>query len=316
MVAVISGTSVALLIVCIGGSSNRAGGIAYSLGQSQIFGAGGTFSKGKDEVLKLHVVDRHIGADCDAGPIYNIDGVLVEILVGDVVWLGANYRVVALYGWAGVGETSKILEGSSWERGKSLRKWGVSSIKDIGSNIDWLKVERIRGDGAEPVVDGSGWGCGNNGVQIDLVIGEDRWEPCDGVPYGESAHGEGSLPGGSLVVELAIVKISVGIHPVVCEGVYFEYGLNDHIVQFYHVYFIGIWSIEISTDTCGCTWAIHHEGHVDDLPYHFVVYLLEGMTEMVGDWGISSTESYCEGQGIESGCPWVIVAAHVESVCS
>ena len=85
MVAVISGTSVALLIVCIGGSSNRAGGIAYSLGQSQIFGAGGTFSKGKDEVLKLHVVDRHIGADCDAGPIYNIDGVLVEILVGDVV---------------------------------------------------------------------------------------------------------------------------------------------------------------------------------------------------------------------------------------
>ena len=85
MVTIICGTSVAFLIVCIGRSSNRAGGIAYSLGQSQIFGAGRTFSKSKDKVLKLHVVDRHIGADCDTSPIYDIDGILVEFLVCNVI---------------------------------------------------------------------------------------------------------------------------------------------------------------------------------------------------------------------------------------
>ena len=302
--------------MCIGGSSNRAGGIAYSLGQSQVFGAGGTFSKSKDKVLKLHVVNSHIGADCDAGPIYNIDCVLVEILVCNVIGLGTHYSVIALYGWTGVGEASKILEGSSWERGKSLGEGCVSGIEDIGSNIDRLKVERIGGDGAEPVVNGSGWGCGHNGVQIDLVIGEDTWEPRDGVPDAESAHSEGPLPGGGLVVELSIVKISVGVHPVVGEGVYFEYRLNYHVVQFYHVYFICICSVEISTYTCGCARAVHHERHVDHLTDHFVVYLLKGMAEVVSGRGVGPTESYCEGQGIEGGCSWVVVAAHVESICS
>ena len=98
------------------------------------------------------------------------------------------------------------------------------------------------------------------------------------------------------------MKISICVHPVVCEGVYFEYRFNYHIVQFYYVYFICICSVEISTYTCGCTRAIHYEGHVDHLSYCFVVYLLEGMAEVVSGRGVGSTESYCEGQGIEGGC--------------
>ena len=133
-------------------------------------------------------------------------------------------------------------------------------------------------------------------------MGENRGKPCDGVPDGESTHGERTLPGGGLVVELSIVEISVGVHPVVGEGVYFEYGLNDHVIQFYYVYFIGICCVEVATDAGGCPRAVHHERHVDHLANHLVVYLLEGMPEVVIYRGFGSTQSYCEGQGIQDSC--------------